>query len=351
MTARPRLKPHLRPLLRGDGTVQFGTAPDRGVVLAGLAVHELALVQRLDGTLDDEELVQWAAERGVLPQRTRAVLAVLREQRLMVELPAGRGDFAGLPEPDRAALAEDASTLAAAYGSAEDGYAVLARRRHQHVLVDGRGSLAVAVADLLRRAGVRRVSCGREAADEWLGSPAASGRPGLGLQPGRRTTRRAPDLVVIAGRGALDAARARPWRAHGIPHLAVLLEEAQAVVGPLVPPAGRPCLACLDLARTDLDPGWPALLGQLVPAAVGAPPETNGETALVAVAAGMASMVALAAIDGQPVPAGRSLEVGLPWPRIRQRQWEPHPACDCAGDDTRGQPDLGGDTGQVTMAG
>jgi hypothetical protein len=118
----------------------------------------------------------------------------------------------------------------------------------------------------------------------------------------------------------------------------------------LVPAHGRPCLGCLDLARAELDPGWPALLGQLAPATVGQPPDTDGETALVAVAAGMAAMVALVALDGQPLPAGRSLEIGLPWPRVRQRQWETHPACECVEADTRGRPAEGKDVGQATMA-
>jgi hypothetical protein len=125
----------------------------------------------------------------------------------------------------------------------------------------------------------------------------------------------------------------------------VVLGSTEATVGPLVHGIGlaaagepAPCLHCLDLTRTDLDPAWPAVLAQLTRPAVGAPPEVAGETTLVAMAAAMTAMVALGALDGQPLPVGRSLEVGLPWPGVRQRDWPVHPRCSCASDHARQAP-------------
>jgi hypothetical protein len=145
----------------------------------------------------------------------------------------------------------------------------------------------------------------------------------------------------------------------------VVLAPTEALIGPLVrrPGAGGadgPCLHCLDQTRTDLDPAWPALLEQLVRPAVGRAPDVGGDTALVAMAAAMTAMVALATVDGQPLPTGRSLEVQLPWPGVRQREWPVHPRCGCNGSrvdedpvgaDTSGQPADGAPTRQVRMAG
>jgi hypothetical protein len=112
----------------------------------------------------------------------------------------------------------------------------------------------------------------------------------------------------------------------------------EAMVGPLVGPGG-PCLRCLDLTRADLDSAWPMLAGQLARPAVGRGAEVGGQAALVAVTAGLAGMVVLAVLDGQTLPIGRSLEVALPWPGVRQRQWQPHPRCSCRQAAQSGGPD------------
>jgi hypothetical protein len=124
----------------------------------------------------------------------------------------------------------------------------------------------------------------------------------------------------------------------------------EVVVGPVVAPGG-PCLRCLDLTRADLDPAWPTLLGQLAAPAVGRGPDVSGETTLVWLGASMAAMAALAVVDGAGIPRGRSLEVGLPWPSIRQRQWHPHPRCRCGSAHPAGQPSGERGPAQDRMAG
>jgi len=186
---------------------------------------------------------------------------------------------------------------------------------------------------------------GPEAADDW---DHAHGRSGAAGDP---LAEPPVSLVVVVGCGAVDSATGRPWQARGIPVLPVVLHGLEAVVGPVVVPGG-PCLRCLDLARADLDPAWPAVLGQLVPVTVGSGPEVSGETTLVGLAASMAAMVALAVLDGHPVPIGRSLEFSLPWPAVRQRQWEAHPRCSCgARSDPSGRPADGEAPPQAMMAG
>lgn len=327
MTGRPLLKTLWPVLRRGGGCVQFGTDPDHAVVLDGLREDEVSALESLDGTREVPAALRSPAGQDLLD--------LLLGHGLVVEA----GDPISLPPPVRALLAHDAQALLRTATPPLQGYAALARRRAAHLFVVGRGELPAAVAAELRHAGVGTVRQGFEVADDWEQSLAE--RNGLA----------GPALVVLVGSCALDPAAAGPWRDRGIPVVPVVLHGLEAVVGPVVVPHG-PCLRCLDLARADRDPGWPALLGQLLPARVGAGTEVSGETTLVGLATSMTAMVALAVLDGQVLPLGRSLEVSLPWPRVRQRQWEVHPRCGCgAGSDTSGRPAHVDTRAQARMAG
>jgi hypothetical protein len=295
--------------------VQFGTSAEHSVVVEGLTDDEVAALVQLDGT---HELPDALAGPG-----SNHVVAFLGQHDLLVE----SEDLAGMAPGVRGLLAPDASAQAV-LGSA-DGYAVVSRRRESRVLVCGRGALPAAVASLLRRAGVAQVLVGDVHADDW----------DHGERPGRReaspdsvTGASAPDrqpaLVVLTGLEAIDPALGVEWRRRGTPVLPVVLHGVEAVVGPLLATDG-PCLRCLDLTRADLDPAWPLLLGQLLRPGVGTGREVDGDTMLVAVAAGMSAMLVLAVLDGHGVPPGRSFEVGLPWPQVRQRHWPVHPRCRC----------------------
>ncbi len=332
LKTRPLLKTLWPVLRRGTGCVQFGTDPDHAMVLEGLDEDEVAALEALDGTRDLPAALRSPAGRDLLD--------LLLGRGLVVDA----GDPVTLPPPVRALLAHDAQALLRTASPPLQGYAALVHRRVAHVLVVGRGELPSALAAQLRHAGVRSVRQGPEVADDWeqaLGAATSVGAatgPAAARAVDARPGVAVPDLVVLVGSCALDPAAAGPWRARGIPVLPVVLHGLEAVVGPVVVPEG-PCLRCLDLARSDLDPGWPTLLGQLVPAKVGAGPEVSGETTLVGLAAAMTAMVALAVLDGQALPVGRSLEASLPWPRVRQRQWEVHPRCRCTGgSDPSGRP-------------
>jgi len=306
------------PLRRGAGQVQFGTSAEHSLVVEGLTEDQIAALEQLDGTRELPAALERAGAGDLL--------ALLQQHDLLV----GPDDTRVLAPGARALLASDARAQSV-LGSA-DGYAVLSSRRAAPVLVRGRGALPTAVAALLRRAGVARVLVGEVASAEWDGSVAADdgqGTPGPATSPGASDPP-PPALVVLTALDALDATLEVPWRRRGTPVLPVVLHGVEAVVGPVVSP-GRPCLRCLDLTRTDLDPAWPLLLGQLLRPRVGPGREVDGETSLVALAAAMTAMLALAVLDGHDVPAGRSFEIGLPWPRVRQRHWEAHPRCGCGG--------------------
>jgi hypothetical protein len=296
--------------------VQFGTSAEHSVVVEGLTDDEVAALEQLDGT---HEL-----PHALAPTGANDVVAFLGQHDLLLETE----DLGGMAPGVRALLAPDASAQAV-LGST-DGYAVVSRRRASLVLVCGRGGLPAAVASLLRRSGVAQVRVGEVAADDW--DPGERpGRREAPLDPvtGQLAADPQPSLVVLTGLEAIDPALGVQWRRRGTPVLPVVLHGVEAVVGPLVAPDG-PCLRCLDLTRADLDPAWPLLLGQLLRPGVGTGREVDGDTMLVAVAAGMTAMLALAVLDGHGVPPGRSFEVGLPWPQVRQRHWPVHPRCRCA---------------------
>ena len=308
MSERHLLRTVSPPLRRGAGQVQFGTSAEHSLVVEGLTDDQIAALEQLDGTHELPEALGGATAGGLL--------ALLHQHDLLVG-----PDEAGMLAPGvRALLATDAR--AQTLLGTTDGYAVLSSRRASPVLVCGRGALPTAVAALLRRSGVARVLVGEVAAADQTPDPA-------------------PALVVLTALDALDATLGVPWQRRGTPVLPVVLHGVEAVVGPMVT-AGGPCLRCLDLTRTDLDPAWPLLLGQLLRPGVGPGADVDGETSLVALAAAMTAMVALAVLDGHEVPAGRSFEIGLPWPRVRQRHWQAHPRCGCGGpacgSGTRGIP-------------
>jgi hypothetical protein len=295
----------------------------------GLSEPQIAALESLDGT-------------RVLPQvlaEDAALLTLLRRHGLVAEVE----DHPDIPVELRAGLASEAEAVMRTTGPGQ-GYAALARRRAASVLVAGHGPLPSAVATLLRRASVGRVLVGNDALDDaehLITSPASPH----------------PSLVVLVAAQAVGPGLAEPWRRRGVPVLPVVMHLVEAMVGPLVGPDGPdgpdgPCLRCLDLTRADLDSAWPMLASQLARPAVGRGPEVGGQTALVAVTAGLACMVTLAVLDGQGVPAGRSLEVALPWPGVRQRQWQVHPRCSCHQSrhpDASGQPAASAHRPQGTM--
>jgi bacteriocin biosynthesis cyclodehydratase domain-containing protein len=136
------------------------------------------------------------------------------------------------------------------------------------------------------------------------------------------------DLVVLAPCRPEQLEPAMVLVDPGTPHLLAEVREATGVVGPLVLPGRSACLRCLDLARTDRDPGWPALAAQL---AVPTRARTACDGPLALMVAAQAALQVLALLDGtvRPAAVGGTLELALPDWRWRRRSWSPHPDCGC----------------------
>jgi hypothetical protein len=315
MASRPRLKPYFRPLRRGCDSVQLGVSGESGgVVITGLTPADIALLDRLDGSLTEQDLYAVAAGCGVTRPRADELLSLLREHRLLVTDRTDRADLARLAPGVRQVLRHDAETMGLVRELPGDPFADITERGRRHVVVSGSGQLPWSIATLLRSGGVGRVDLGRWAADI------------VDRELRDDRVRPCPDLVVLVGEGAVDPSHGEPWRRRDVAQLPVVSDGRRIVVGPLVGAApDLPCLRCLEMSRADRDAAWPAVMAQLTPA--GGVGEIHGESTLVSIAAGLVGMVTYSFLAGEPVPAGVSVEVTMPWPRLDHRRWQRHPRC------------------------
>jgi bacteriocin biosynthesis cyclodehydratase domain-containing protein len=214
----------------------------------------------------------------------------------------------------------------------------LRRRQAARVVITGHGRLGASIAVALAEAGVGHVVpdvAGVVHHDELAAGPLrgsdvdkprhrAIADAMTVIAPGvttNRLRRIPPSLIIQLDHDEPAALVAASHGGRRLPHLVVTIREGTAVIGPLVPPAGGPCLACLDLHRLDRDADWPGLPRPVTP-------EPCTVTTLLAATA-YATAEALAYLDGDtPETLGASIEITAPG-RFRRRTWPPHPHCDC----------------------
>lgn len=335
---RPVLSSARRRLWRDGETLQLGRAPDRAVVLAGLDPADHAVLDLLDGTRDTQAVIVAAVAAGCRAQRAAELVDLLGTAGLLLD--AGHRWPARFGITDRDRLAPDVASLALLHRS--HGLPALLRRDEAAVTVLGAGRVGASVAGLLAAAGLGTV----DVVDEGGAAPRDAAPGGLGLTDvGRRrgaaardrlqtvssTTRTGPvphpDLVVLAPVAAVDESDVRALQRDGTPYLLAEVRDTVGVVGPLVVPGASACLRCLDLCRTDLDPGWPTVAAQLAAPAQDTP---ACDVVLAAAVAAQATLQVLAYLDdGEPASLSGSLELPLPDWRWHRRSWSRHPACSC----------------------
>jgi hypothetical protein len=281
MAPRPRLASAVRPLGHPGGAVQLGVSPGSGaILLSGLTPGELAFLDRLDGRHTEAELDEAAHAVGVERRRAHELLALLRHHGVLASETRPPSVPSGRPRP--------------------------------LVVVDGAGPLATSVATLLRAAGVGRIESGPWAAD--------TADAHLRMSEGDT-----PRLVVLVSDRDVDPRSGSPWRRRHVPHLPVVTDGDRVVVGPWISADPvSPCLECLRLTRMDPD-------AALTTVHTPTPPVEPVDHALIAMGAGMTAMVVRAGLGDARLPAGVSVEVRAPWPRVDHRRWERHPDCSSHG--------------------
>lgn len=337
-----RIAPALRPLWRGDRTVQLGVDPEHAVVLE-FADHRAArLLSLLDGTRSTDQVCADAHDLGIPDRDANHVLAALSSAQVLCDsgslLPAQLTPATSLRlTPEAAALSLREQPRGATPAE------VMRRRRDARILVTGRGRLVAPIAALLAQSGVGAVypaldgtATEGDAAPHGL-LPTDRGRPRqlAAVDAIHRcaadtdtTTIRQPDadLAVIVGTPRPVVLEALANARHNVVHLAVWLRDGAVIVGPLVRPGMSACLQCVDQHRRDRDPDWPLLAVQL---ATGRTTPEPCESAVAALGAAITVREVLEHLDGgDPESLGGTVEVTRTG-RIRRRSWTPHPACGC----------------------
>jgi hypothetical protein len=310
---RPALRPGLLPLWRDRDTVQIGIDPRRAVAISGMS-QAAAVIRLLDGSRERDQLVTEASDLGVQPAVTERIITLLAAAGVLVDFPSDV--LRSLPPELSRQLMPVLAAASVAAQDSDGGARLIARRSSATMLVCGSGPIAVLITDLLTRSGLAIRSSPVPAVQQLAGQHR--------MDP--------PDLIVLVGHQS-PAETAELSRVK-LPHLAVYVDEAIGVVGPLVQPGATACLRCIDLAKTERDPAWPLILAQLAGRSI-QPPACDA--VLATMVAAQAAAQALAFADQAPLAqatANGTLELVCPSWQWRRRSWPPHPACSCGGSDT-----------------
>lgn len=281
MHSLPRLRPDVPPLRRGPDCAQLGLG--NGLLLEGMTRGEVAVLDLLDGRHSMAQLYAAAAALGDPPERVDALLTLLDEQHLLTR-----------PGSERIRQWH---------------------RERRRIWVTGHPVLSDAIRQSLRTHG--RLEVGP-------GDPVESAAT-AGLIPDPASVPAPGDLIVVAASPVVPPRVAIRWLPTGVAHLAVVAAGPVVTIGPLVDPPladAEPCLHCVELHRVDRDPARPGVLTQ----ALGADALMT-DPALVPAASSIATLVVAAYLDGQFLPAGVTMELSHPWPRLDHRRWTRHPRC------------------------
>jgi hypothetical protein len=333
---RPTLIPGLPRVWRGPGELQIGSDPARALLLRLPDPRCERVLDLLDGSRSERLVLLRAAEFGVPPADCRALLDTLRAAGLT--LPASALVPPTMPADSRQRLTGEAAALALRGSDAPAQ--ILRRRGASQVVLAGHGRLGAAIAVGLAQAGVGHVRpevTGLVRRGELAGGPlrgADVGRPrrdaiiealsrsAPGTNHGVR--RATATLVIQLDHDEPVALLAASLANRHQPHLAVTIREGAAVIGPLVPALGRPCLNCLDLHRRERDRTWPG------PVSAGSASAEPCAVSTLLAATAYAVAEALAFLDGTvPQTAAATAEITAPG-RVRRRSWQPHAECSCA---------------------
>ena len=144
-----------------------------------------------------------------------------------------------------------------------------------------------------------------------------------GLLAGEDDT--SPSLAVLVADWVLGPDDAATWLRRDVPHLPVVSADRSVTVGPFVEPGRSPCVYCVQLARTDADPAWPAVAAQLW----GRPGPAMSQLTVMSAAAFTARAVRGRLRDG-PSDAARGWRISDAGATVSAWTAQLHPRCSCA---------------------
>jgi bacteriocin biosynthesis cyclodehydratase domain-containing protein len=164
------------------------------------------------------------------------------------------------------------------------------------VLVTGDGPIARALAGLLRDEGVLA-----------------------------RADESQPELAVLVTDWVLGPHDAATWLRRDVPHVPIVAADRFVTIGPFVEPGRTPCVYCVQLARTDADPAWPAVATQLW----GRAPAALSHLTVLSAACFAARRIR-ARLDGRPASVARGWRLADAGGTVSAWTARTHPRCSCA---------------------
>ena len=218
---------------------------------------------------------------------------------------------------DEVSEGEDRLIASLAAGISDTGYAMVARS--VGVSPEDADRLLAAVTPALETPTASIPASVAVLGDSGLARAIAGVLDGVGLLG-------APDdaaLVVLVADWVVSPADHMTWLNRDVTHLPVVTTERAVTVGPFVAPGLGPCLYCVQLARTDLDPAWPAIATQLW----GRAPRELGRLERAEVAAFVVRKLQTQLADGPgDATSWRIADDG----EVSVTEWGRHPDCRCA---------------------
>jgi len=349
---RPMLCPGLRWAWRSPDTVQFGIDVPQPLIVAGLPSVGRRLLAELDGVRTEQEIVaQLVADGGDATNGadSAAVLAHLADLGVLVD----GGHWPGrlpLASGLRERLEPDVRATSALERWRREPAARWDALNRSRVTVAGVSRLGAVLGHSLAAAGVARIELDDSrrvtSADVSLGGFAPSDVGGrradlLLAHPewssGTPSNHVDRQLVVVTD--AVEThPRCRSLAADGTAHLVVSCHELIGRVGPLVRPGQSPCQFCLELARRDVDGGWPEVWRQQC-----SHPTPDADATLIAITAQVAATHVLDWLSGgHPPSIGGFVEVAAPHAATTLRHLAQHPECGCAWPESNQSLTMGG---------
>lgn len=131
-------------------------------------------------------------------------------------------------------------------------------------------------------------------------------------------------FAVIVGHFVVEPELHGLWLRRDVPHLPVVLSDAELVIGPTVEPGVTACLYCLNAHATDRDEAWPAMASQLWGRL--SPADTELHASEVAA---IVTRLVLGRLAGGVGAASAQLVVQAASGSTSERWFAPHPHCGC----------------------
>lgn len=244
--------PGLPVLWREVDQIQIGYDPRTGVILSGLAPHELEFVDSLSRPQSDLELAHRARQLHLSQPRVRDIVAMLDKAQVITTSQVGSPDVA--------------SSLRVR------GHAPQYRST-AHVRFARGDYVSVVAALILADAGVGIITCRDNASVQETDHPQmAESYTGIPRHLALTHVLRArgmmndevipPTVAVETGPYVINPVNGNHWLSAGIPVVHACIEEVDVVVGPTTIPHESACASCMYLHYADADPFWNRLAMQ-----------------------------------------------------------------------------------------